>query len=110
MAISFHATKCFATGEGGCAVATDTDWILRIGQALNFGFQMTRESRSAGINGKMSEYHAAVGLASLMAGPRSGSPWRPSRTSTAAGWETPACRAPRRHPGHRRELHHLPLR
>ena len=65
VAISFHATKCFATGEGGCVASTDTDLVLRIGQALNFGFQGTRESRSAGINGKMSEYHAAVGLAEL---------------------------------------------
>lgn len=63
VAISFHATKCFATGEGGCVASNDTHLALRIAQALNFGFHMTRESRSAAINGKMSEYHAAVGLA-----------------------------------------------
>jgi dTDP-4-amino-4,6-dideoxygalactose transaminase len=34
-------------------------------QALNFGFHMTRDSASASLNGKMSEYHAAVGLAEL---------------------------------------------
>jgi dTDP-4-amino-4,6-dideoxygalactose transaminase len=65
VAISFHATKCVATGEGGCVASTDTNLGLRVAQALNFGFHMTRESRSASINGKMSEYNAAVGLAEL---------------------------------------------
>ena len=65
VAMSFHATKCFATGEGGCVVATDAELLSRVERALNFGFYETRESRSEAINGKMSEYHAAVGLAAL---------------------------------------------
>jgi dTDP-4-amino-4,6-dideoxygalactose transaminase/SAM-dependent methyltransferase len=65
VAISLHATKPLGTGEGGCVASTDPDLILRIGQALNFGFCETRESRMPSINGKMSEYHAAVGLAGL---------------------------------------------
>ncbi len=65
VAMSFHATKSFATGEGGCIASSDRELVLRAGQALNFGFHMTRESRVASINGKMSEYHAAVGLAEL---------------------------------------------
>jgi dTDP-4-amino-4,6-dideoxygalactose transaminase len=63
--MSFHATKSFATGEGGCVATTDIDLAARTTQALNFGFFSARDSRSASINGKMSEYHAAVGLAEL---------------------------------------------
>src|SRR5690606_31425972 len=35
------------------------------GRALNFGFLDSRVSCSASVNGKLSEYHAAVGLAEL---------------------------------------------
>lgn len=63
--ISFHATKSFGVGEGGCVAATDPDLIEKVMQALNFGFPGRRESASPGTNGKMSEYHAAVGLAEL---------------------------------------------
>jgi dTDP-4-amino-4,6-dideoxygalactose transaminase len=63
--MSFHATKIFGTGEGGCVVSTNAGMIERAGQALNFGIHMTRESASPSLNGKMSEYHAAVGLAEL---------------------------------------------
>jgi dTDP-4-amino-4,6-dideoxygalactose transaminase len=65
VAMSFHATKCFATGEGGGVASRDTGLVLRAGQALNFGFHMTRDSRLPSTNGKLSEYHAAVGLAEL---------------------------------------------
>ena len=65
VALSFHATKCFATGEGGAVVSTDADFVARATQALNFGFYGSRDSRTASTNGKMSEYHAAVGLAEL---------------------------------------------
>jgi dTDP-4-amino-4,6-dideoxygalactose transaminase len=63
--LSFHATKSFGIGEGGGIAANNTDLVQRIGQALNFGFWGTRDSAIASINGKMSEYHAAVGLAEL---------------------------------------------
>jgi dTDP-4-amino-4,6-dideoxygalactose transaminase len=65
VAISFHATKSFGIGEGGCVVSTDPDLISRAGAALNFGFSGTRDSTLASTNGKLSEYHAAVGLAEL---------------------------------------------
>jgi dTDP-4-amino-4,6-dideoxygalactose transaminase len=65
VALSFHATKSLGTGEGGCVISTDALLIQRIAQALNFGFQGTRDSASASLNGKMSEYHAAIGLAEL---------------------------------------------
>ncbi len=65
VAISFHATKSFAAGEGGCVVTSELDAAQGIAMALNFGFFGARLCRSASINGKMSEYHAAVGLAEL---------------------------------------------
>jgi dTDP-4-amino-4,6-dideoxygalactose transaminase len=63
--LSFHATKTFATGEGGGVVTTDQEVAAKVGQALNFGFFDDRECRAPSTNGKMSEYHAAVGLAEL---------------------------------------------
>ncbi|MBV8726171.1 MAG: DegT/DnrJ/EryC1/StrS family aminotransferase [Candidatus Eremiobacteraeota bacterium] len=65
VALSFSATKSFATGEGGAVATNDLGLGIRIRRALNFGFFLARESRSPSINGKMSEYHAAVGLAEL---------------------------------------------
>lgn len=65
VALSFHATKAFATGEGGALVTHDAELSRAAFQTMNFGFMMTRESRRPSINGKMSEHHAAVGLASL---------------------------------------------
>ena len=65
MVLSFHATKSFGTGEGGCVVTADRELSARIGQALNFGFMNGRNSEISATNGKMSEYAAAVGLAEL---------------------------------------------
>jgi dTDP-4-amino-4,6-dideoxygalactose transaminase len=63
--MSLHATKSMATGEGGCVATTDIGLAALIGQAFNYGFHYTRDSCSASTNGKMSEYHAAVGLAEM---------------------------------------------
>jgi dTDP-4-amino-4,6-dideoxygalactose transaminase len=65
VAMSFHATKSFSTGEGGCVLSTDRELINRVLQSLNFGFVKSRECEHPSINGKMSEYHAAVGLAEM---------------------------------------------
>jgi dTDP-4-amino-4,6-dideoxygalactose transaminase len=65
VSLSFHATKTFATGEGGAVVTADPQRARLVTEALNFGFFANRESRAASTNGKMSEYHAAVGLAEL---------------------------------------------
>jgi dTDP-4-amino-4,6-dideoxygalactose transaminase len=65
IALSFHATKSFGTGEGGAMATSDIELATRATRALNFGFHGTRDSRSASTNGKMSEYNAAVGLAEL---------------------------------------------
>jgi dTDP-4-amino-4,6-dideoxygalactose transaminase len=63
--LSFHATKAFSTGEGGAVIWSDIEGLKRAAQALNFGFLGSRACRAAGFNGKLSEYHAAVGLAGL---------------------------------------------
>jgi dTDP-4-amino-4,6-dideoxygalactose transaminase len=65
VALSFHATKAFASGEGGCVITTDERLAESVTRSLNFGFYEDRESRSPSTNGKMSEYHAAVALAEL---------------------------------------------
>jgi len=63
--LSFHATKAFGIGEGGAIVCRGSELARRCHRALNLGFLGSREARMAGINGKLSEYHAAVGLAEL---------------------------------------------
>jgi dTDP-4-amino-4,6-dideoxygalactose transaminase len=63
--LSLHATKPLAAGEGGAVVSADRELVLRIASALNFGFQNARDSSLPSTNGKLSEYHAAVALASL---------------------------------------------
>jgi dTDP-4-amino-4,6-dideoxygalactose transaminase len=63
---SFHATKPFAIGEGGAVVTSDPDLAERITRLINFGIDPhTRTSATAGLNAKMSELHAATGLAML---------------------------------------------
>lgn len=63
--VSLHATKTFSTAEGGLILCGDPAVVHRAVVALNFGFYGTRESIMPAINGKLSEYHAAVGLAEL---------------------------------------------
>lgn len=65
ISLSFHATKTFSTGEGGVVLWDSQTGRELISQATNFGFLNSRECRMAGFNGKMSEYHAAVGHAML---------------------------------------------
>lgn len=65
VALSFHATKAFATGEGGGVITTDPLTSEKILRCLNFGFLEARNTAMPGTNGKMSEYTAAVGLAEL---------------------------------------------
>jgi dTDP-4-amino-4,6-dideoxygalactose transaminase len=61
---SLHATKALAAGEGGFLATHDALLAARVRSASNFGFSHGRVD-IAGTNGKLSEYHAAVGLASL---------------------------------------------
>jgi dTDP-4-amino-4,6-dideoxygalactose transaminase len=69
IALSFQVTKAFSSAEGGAVVWSDYEGLRRVARSLNFGFIDKRESTGAGTNGKLSEYHAAVGLASLDAWP-----------------------------------------
>jgi dTDP-4-amino-4,6-dideoxygalactose transaminase len=62
---SFHATKIFHTGEGGCMVTRDRDLHLRLLYHHNFGHKSPTEFHGLGINAKMSELQAAVGLSVL---------------------------------------------
>lgn len=63
--LSFHATKVFNTFEGGAIVCPDAKTKLRIDQLKNFGFVNETTVVAAGINGKMSEFNAALGLVQL---------------------------------------------
>lgn len=62
---SFHATKIFHTAEGGAVVGRDPALFERVASLRNFGIRNEDEVEGVGINGKMSELHAAVGLALL---------------------------------------------
>ena len=63
--LSFHATKVFHTVEGG-AVITDDDALAHlISYMRNFGHKGQEEFWGLGINGKNSEFHAAMGLLNL---------------------------------------------
>ena len=64
-ALSFHATKVFNTFEGGAIVCPDAKTKLRIDQLKNFGFVDETIVVAPGINGKMSEISAAMGLIQL---------------------------------------------
>lgn len=59
---SFHATKLFHTGEGGALVYDDPNLKTRIEYLKNFGIKNETEVLLPGINGKMSELQAALGL------------------------------------------------
>jgi len=62
---SFHATKAFGIGEGGLVYSADTELIRRLREAANFGFGADKICRFHGLNAKLSEFAAAVGLAML---------------------------------------------
>jgi dTDP-4-amino-4,6-dideoxygalactose transaminase len=63
--LSFHATKVFNTFEGGAIICPDEETKLRIDQLKNFGFVNETTVASPGINGKMSEFNAALGMLQL---------------------------------------------
>jgi dTDP-4-amino-4,6-dideoxygalactose transaminase len=63
--LSFHATKTFTTFEGGAIVCPDEKTRQRINHLKNFGFVDEVTVVAPGINGKMSEFNAALGLLQL---------------------------------------------
>jgi dTDP-4-amino-4,6-dideoxygalactose transaminase/glycosyltransferase involved in cell wall biosynthesis len=64
--LSLHATKLFHTGEGGAIVFKDRDALERAARMINFGIDISDGSIvDQGINAKLSELQAAMGLAML---------------------------------------------
>jgi dTDP-4-amino-4,6-dideoxygalactose transaminase len=76
LVLSLHATKILGAGEGGFVCSTDTRFLERFRAGCNFGFQGERIAMLPALNAKMSEYHAAIGLASL-------AQWRETRQQHA---------------------------
>ena len=62
---SFHATKLFHTLEGGALTFNDPDLKPKIDLLKNFGIMNEDEVVMPGINGKMNELQAAIGLINL---------------------------------------------
>ena len=63
--LSFHATKVFNTFEGGAIVSHTAEMKKKIDDLKNFGFQDQITVEGIGINGKMNEVQAAMGLLQL---------------------------------------------
>ncbi len=63
--LSFHATKVFNTFEGGAIICPDAKTKVRVDHLKNFGFVDEVTVVAPGINGKMSELNAAIGLLQL---------------------------------------------
>ena len=62
---SFHATKLFHTGEGGAMFANDATLQAQLFYSHNFGHNGPLAFHGLGINAKMSELQAAMGLSVL---------------------------------------------
>jgi dTDP-4-amino-4,6-dideoxygalactose transaminase len=62
---SFHATKIFHTGEGGAIFCKDPELFHKLFYSHNFGHRDTLTFHGLGVNGKISELQAAMGLAVL---------------------------------------------
>lgn len=63
--LSFHATKIFHTVEGGAIVFKDRTNFEKAEEIINFGIRPGRGVVDVGINAKLNEYQAAVGLVNL---------------------------------------------
>jgi dTDP-4-amino-4,6-dideoxygalactose transaminase len=62
---SFHATKLFHTIEGGAVFTKSPELTNIMAKLRNFGHEGPESFSHVGINGKNSEFHAAMGLANL---------------------------------------------
>lgn len=63
--LSFHATKVFHSVEGGAVVFKDKQHFEKAKHMINFGIDPSKGIVETGINGKLNEYQAAVGLVNL---------------------------------------------
>lgn len=64
-AISFHATKLFHTIEGGALITQSDELAEKIRLMINFGISGLTTIDCLGINAKMNEFQAAMGLCML---------------------------------------------
>ena len=62
---SFHATKVFHTIEGGGVFTNDPELARKMSFMRNFGHNGPEAFEEVGINGKNSEFHAAMGVVNL---------------------------------------------
>lgn len=74
--ISLHATKVLGIGEGALIASRNLSFAARVRAMSNFGFSGARESALVGINAKISEYAAAVGMAALDGWPQTRAAFR----------------------------------
>lgn len=63
--LSFHATKLFHTIEGGAIIFKKKEDLERAKALINFGLTGPEEISNVGINAKMNEFQAAMGLCIL---------------------------------------------
>lgn len=64
-ATSFHATKMLNTAEGGGCITDNDEWDAKLRAIRFFGYNEKKDVVCNGFNGKMTEVHAAIGLANL---------------------------------------------
>ena len=62
---SFHATKMLNTAEGGGVFTLNDELDAKLRRIRFFGFENHADIVEDGFNGKMTEVHAAVGIANL---------------------------------------------
>lgn len=62
---SLHATKLYHSIEGGLIITNDSELLKKLAYMRNFGFDGPDAFAELGLNGKNSEFHAAMGLVNL---------------------------------------------
>lgn len=62
---SLHATKLYHSIEGGLLITKNTDLLKKLAYIRNFGISGFDSFAELGLNGKNSEFHAAMGLVNL---------------------------------------------
>ena len=63
--LSFHATKLFHSIEGGALILNDVSLTNKVRRLINFGIENEESIPEIGINAKMNEFEAAMGLCML---------------------------------------------
>jgi len=64
-ATSLHGTKLLNTAEGGGCISKNTDIVEKLKRIRFFGHDLNKNIVEDGMNGKMTEVHAALGIANL---------------------------------------------